>query len=64
VRPPRRRIRFNPHDAGVDAIRSLFLLRLIAMPLDREEHARAEHENLERDEYDRDPIHYLVQAIR
>ena len=39
----------------------LFLLFLlfIVMPLDGEEHARAEHENLERKEDYRDPIHHL-----
>lgn len=35
------------------------------MPLDGEEHARAEHENLERDEDCRDPVHLFeyFQAI-
>jgi len=35
------------------------------MPLDGEEHARAEHENLERKEEYRDPIHHVeyFQAI-
>lgn len=34
------------------------LLSLIVMPLDGKEHARAEHENLERNEDYRDPIHF------
>jgi len=32
---------------------------LIVMPLDGKEHARAEHENLERNEDYRDPIHHF-----
>ncbi|MDK4716792.1 hypothetical protein [Rhizobium sp. CNPSo 4039] len=44
---------------------SLFLLSLIVMPFDGEEHARAQHENLERNEDYREPIHYFeyFQAI-
>ena len=34
------------------------LLTLIVMPLDGEEHARAEHENLERNKDYGDPIHF------
>jgi hypothetical protein len=30
---------------------------LVVVPLDGEEHARAEHEKLEHDEDDRNPIH-------
>lgn len=44
----------------------LFLLLLfIVMPLDGKEHARAKHENLERKEDYRDPIHHFeyFQAI-
>jgi hypothetical protein len=35
------------------------LLPLIVMPLDGEEHARAEHENLEGKEDYREPIHHF-----
>ena len=35
------------------------LLPLIVMPLDGEEHARAEHENLECKEDYREPIHHF-----
>jgi hypothetical protein len=44
---------------------SLFLLPLIVMPLDGEEHARAQHENLEQNEDYREPIHHFeyFQAI-
>jgi hypothetical protein len=43
----------------------LFLLPLVVMPLDGEEHARADHENLERNEDYREPIHNFeyFQAI-
>ena len=43
----------------------LLLLLFIVMPLDGEEHARAKHENLERNEDYRDPIHHFeyFQAI-
>ena len=36
---------------------AFLLLSLVVMPLDSEKHARAEHENLERKEDYRDPIH-------
>jgi hypothetical protein len=35
------------------------LLRFVVMPLDGKEHAYAEHENLERNEDDREPIHHF-----
>lgn len=35
------------------------LLLFVVMPFDGEEHARAEHENLEGEEDDRDPFHGL-----
>ena len=38
----------------------LLFLSLVVVPLDGEEHASAEHENLERDEDDRDPIHHFL----
>ncbi|MBV8503453.1 MAG: hypothetical protein JO006_17270 [Paucibacter sp.] len=46
-------------------VRWLLLLFFIVMPLDGEEHARAEHENLERNEDYREPIHHFeyFQAI-
>ena len=37
----------------------LLLLLFVVVPLDGEEHARAEHENLERNEDYRDPVHFL-----
>lgn len=36
------------------------LLLFVVMPFDGEEHARAEHENLEGEEDDRDPFHGLA----
>jgi hypothetical protein len=33
------------------------------MPLDGEERARAEHENLERNEDYRDPIHHFISRL-
>ncbi|MDM0072576.1 hypothetical protein [Variovorax sp. J31P207] len=41
------------------------ILSLLIVPLDGEEHARAEHEDLERNEDYRDPIHHFeyFQAI-
>jgi hypothetical protein len=38
---------------------SLFLLSLIVVPLDGEEHAHAKHENLERNEDYGNPIHHF-----
>jgi len=48
-----------------DPVVSLFLLSLIMMPFNGEEHARAQHENFERNEDYREPIHYFeyFQAI-
>lgn len=56
------RIRFAP---APDQQTALFFLRLIVMPLDGEEHARAEHEDLERKEDDREPIPHFgyIQAL-
>ena len=44
---------------------SLLLLLLIPMPLDGEEHAGAEHDDLEREEDDREPIPHVgdIQAF-
>lgn len=47
---------------GADELRLadfLAFLGLIVMPLDGEEHADAEHDNFERNEYDREPIHHF-----
>jgi hypothetical protein len=46
-------------DGAYGPLVSLLLLPLVVMPLDGEEHARAEHEYLERNEDYRDPIHHL-----
>ena len=50
-------------DASTDGLRFvgivLLLLALVVMPLDGEEHARAEDENLERNEDYRDPIDHF-----
>jgi hypothetical protein len=44
-------------DGAYGPLVSLLLLPLIVMPLDGEEHGRAEHDHLERNEDYRDPIH-------
>nr|WP_261634734.1 hypothetical protein [Cupriavidus gilardii] len=42
---------------------SSFLLALIVMPLDGEEHARAEHENFKHDKDYREPIHHGSRSV-
>ncbi|MGI9575439.1 hypothetical protein ACRYJU_15265 [Alloalcanivorax xenomutans] len=43
---------------SADFVIFFFLLPFVVVPLDGEEHARAEHDNLERKENYRDPIHH------